>query len=267
MGWSRLQSLKSVSRTGSAANVAATFASNVTQGSRIFVYTNAVISSNNVAVIDGQSNTYTKLVSGGSSATVFADIWTAVASSTGSLQITVSSATGQLGWTAEEYSGLDGSAGTGCRDVSAAGTANNNTTANADSGTTAATAADNQLALSMIGDWGNGVTWTVTSGTGFTKNSAASLDNDANTGIAVGNRLSATGSAEHCVWTEGGTADTDVALVVVVKLAAASTPIVAIPWPEVPGRRLKGPRKRQHRQSVIPQNSPRPFEGWGIPPS
>src|SRR6266567_3332034 len=147
MTWSRVQSLKAVSRTGSAANVVATFASNVTAGNRIFVYTNALIASDNVAVIDGQGNTYTKLVSGGSAATVFVDIFTAVAASTGSLQITVSSATGQLGWTAEEYSGLDASAGTGCRDVSAAGTANNNTTANADSGTTAATAAAGQLAL------------------------------------------------------------------------------------------------------------------------
>ena len=229
MGWSRVQSLITTSvASAGAISIPGTFASNVKAGNRIFVYTSATSVADCNTPTDNQSNTYTKLIgnSVGTAGNFTAgDIWTAVASATGSLTITVTKGAqtgGELGWTAEEYSGLDASAGSGCLDKSAAGTGNASNTSNADSGTTAATTADGQLALSMVQDWGNSVTWTVSSGTGFTKNTAASLDNDAAAGIAVGNRLSGAGSAEHCVWTEGNTSDSDTAVVAVIKLAPAS---------------------------------------------
>lgn len=154
--------------------------------------------------------------------TTYCTLWSATVTTGGTctLSATNNSATNsELGWTAEEWSGMDGSAGTGCLDVTATGTYENNNTTNPPTGTTAATHAANQFALCMVADWGGTATWTLATANGFTKNSGASLDADANAGIAVANKVSASGATENAVWTCGIT-NIDMALVAVIKAGA-----------------------------------------------
>lgn len=280
MAWSRIQSVKTTPVAGNAAlSIATSFGSSVTAGNRVFVYTghqtNTSLTDVNTPT-DNQSNTYTKLI-GGTIASggdkFWTDIWTAVTSATGTLTITVTSPAttgGELGWTAEEYSGLDASAGTGCLDVSAAGTGNYNVNATASSGTTAATAAAGQLALSTVADWGFSATWTVSGGTGFTKNTAASIDANGTTSIGTGNRLSGAGSAENCVWS-AGVVDTDVAVVAVIKLATSAAPSGGklepfnrvLPSPTPYGLGLPAFVMPSFGGSVTAPPPVAPFIGWG----
>jgi len=233
MAWALVQSHKATSAASSSAiiTIAEAFGSNVTAGNRIILYTSTTASASTdvPTPTDSQGNTYTNVVGGSViSRFQFVSIWTAVAASTGSLTITVKTTAidpgAELGWSAEEYSGLDASAGTGSVDKTAAGTGNDTNTSNAASGTTAATTAANQLAVSVVGDWGASATWTVNAG-GFTKNANASVDANATQGIGVANKTSASGATESCTWTTGGVTDTDVAVVAVFKLAAAATSI------------------------------------------
>lgn len=221
-----VQSAKATSiASGTTVNKA--FASNVTAGNRIFVYADSgSANSADVNAPTGSSLTFTKLnsLNVGGSGGVWFSIWTAVVASTAALTVTVTqNVNGELSFTMEEWSGLDSSAGSGCLDVSATGSANNTVTTNCSSGTTAATHASGQLALIAVADWGAGLTWTLSTANGFTKNSAASLDADANAGIAVANKISSSGTTEGAaVWTTGGSSDTDVGWVVVIKAAAGA---------------------------------------------
>jgi hypothetical protein len=241
MAWSLIQSLKSTSTGSASTAVTAAFASSVTSGNRLFVFTTAFnqgaatdISAPVKSAGTATVSTFTLLKSAAivpGSGKLFVDIWTATVTGTGTctLSATSTSTSGsELGWTAQEYSGLDSSAGTGCLDVSAAGTGNSSSTATIATGTTAATSAANQLALAVVGDWGANATWTLSTANGFAKVAAASLDNDASAGMAVANKTSASGATESCVWTSGGVSDSDNACVVVIKLASGGGTPVAL---------------------------------------
>lgn len=276
MAWALVQSRKNATTSGTGAlSIAGAFGSNVTTGNRIVLYAVHTADTSGAADVntptDSQLNTYTKLIGASvvaGSSTIYVSIWTAVASATGTLTITVGSTAqsgGELGWTAEEYSGLSTSAGLGCLDKSATGTGNSSSTANASSGTTGATTGAGQLAVSMVGDWGGSVTWTVASGTGFTKNSAASLDSDANAGLGAANRLSGSGSAENCTWSDGAVSNSDVAVVAVIKLAGGGGGIVTAP--PTPARRpaLRIPPLRRLLTGMLPgkgQMYPQPVHSW-----
>lgn len=227
MAYSLIQSSAGTSATtGTTATVTLT---SVQSGNRVFAHTSYYDANGGAdcTLASSPANTWTKLVSAsgvpGTPATdkIYEDLWTCIAGATGNLTITMTGASGQeKGVAAQEYSGLDTSAGSGCLDVSATGTVVANTTANAGSGTTAATHAANQLGLSGVGDWGASATWTVASG-GFVKTAAGSRDADAITSQAIGNKTSANGATEVCAWSDG-TANGAIAWVAVIKLAAAT---------------------------------------------
>ena len=233
MAWSLIQSLKSTSTGSPSTAVTAAFASNVTSGNRLFMFTTAL---NNSATTDIAAPTesagtatvsaFTQLATASivlGAAKLFVDIWTATVTGTGTCTLSATSpstASSELGWTAQEYSGLDASAGAGCLDVAATGTGNNTTTATISTGTTAATTGAGQLALAVVGDWGASATWTLSTANGFTKDAGASLDADASAGMAVAYKTSASGATESCVWTNGAVSDSDQAAVAVIKLAS-----------------------------------------------
>lgn len=239
MAWALVQSLKATSTGSASTAVAASFASSVTAGNRIFMFTTAFqgsaltpdISAPTKSAGTATVSAFTQLTSASiasSGGKLFIDIWTATVSGSGTCTLSATSTTSggsELGWAAQEYSGLDASAGSGCLDVSATGAGNNNTTATIATGTTAASHAAGQLALASVGDWGSGATWTLSTANGFTKVAAASLDADTNAAMAVANKTSASGATESAIWTNGAVADTDNAAVVVIKLAASGTPV------------------------------------------
>lgn len=244
MAWSLVQSLKSTSTAVASTAVTAAFASNVTAGNRIFMFTVAFqgsattpdiatpTKSAGTATISAFTQLASATVVPGTSK-LFVDIWTATVTGTGTCTLSATStSTGgsELGWTAQEYSGLDSSAGSGCLDVAATGTGNSSSTATIATGTTASTTGAGQLALAMVGDWGASATWTLSVANGFTKVTAASLDADGNSGLAVANKTSSSGTAETATWTNGAVSDTDNAAVVVIKLAGgAATPNPFLP--------------------------------------
>ena len=232
-----VQSLKTpgvASETATSQSTSTAFGSNVTSGNRILVYacntgiTDAVI----LAPSDTQGNTYTELVSNSvlhNVKYVFVSIWTAVAGSTGANTITVTTPTQAsgscyLGWSAQEWRSLSTASGTGCLDVSAAGTFNNNTTANADSGTTSPVATAGEVAVSAVGDIGYGWTWAVAGGTaGFIQDLNASTSGDLNTGVAVATMTAAAGSTSECTWSNGSNSGVDGAVVAVIKPKSGGT--------------------------------------------
>lgn len=222
-----VQSLKAVSVNTGASLTASTWSvGNLTIGNRVLLYTTYDGAGADVTVAGG-SLTWTKLIGNnadGSNGPKL-DLWTAVVTANAGLSITVSwtSGTSSAGFTAEEWSGVDGSAGSGCLDVSATGSTNVSNTTNCSSGTTVATHAAGQLAIVAVSDWGISATWTLSTANGFTKNSAASLDANANAGNAVANKISASGALEGAaVWTNGNVADQDTGWVVVLKAAAGA---------------------------------------------
>lgn len=219
--WSLVQSVAPAS-VASGATSAAAFPANVTAGNRILVYTARISNATDVNTpTDTQGNIYTRIVQ--NSSTICLSIWTAVAETTGANTITVTTSAGsQYGWTAQEYAGLDNSAGTGCLDVSANGT-NANVTTQPTTGTTPATHADGQLAVVTACDWGDLITGLPPAG--YTKTSAASRDNDANADQVVAVKTSAGGATEGGTFSGfAGTASLRAASVAVIKRAAAGTP-------------------------------------------
>lgn len=238
MAWSRVQAVAATSTASNTSLACPAFSANVTAGNRIIVFAGNYPATGTVdaatAPTDNQGNTYTKLVAGTvtAGAVLSTTIWTAVVASTGSLTVTAHcSANSEMGVSAIEYSGLDGSAGSGCLDVSAAGAGNANNTSNAPTGTTAATTAANQLAVCAVSDWGTSATWTLSTANGFSKIAAASVDADPNCSLAVAEKNSANAATESATWTNGAVADADVACVCVIKLAAAAA---AAPVPPPP---------------------------------
>lgn len=209
----------------------------VTAGNRIVVATvhfddNATPKEVNTPT-DAQGNTYTAGLSNSVvtlSGKLFVTLWSAVAGSTGSNVITVTTvasgtANGELTIACLEYSGADTSAGSAWIDQSATGAGQNQTTTNPTTGTTAATAAAGQMAIALVGDTGSGVTWTVSSG-GETKDAAASNTASTIGGMAVADKTSASGATETCTFTCGNALNSEVALIVVMKAASA---VVALP--------------------------------------
>lgn len=215
----------------------ATTLTSVQSGNRVFVHTSYYDSNGGAdcTLASSPSNTWTKLLSANfapvTTDKIYEDLWTCVAGATGNLTITMTGASAQeKGIAAQEYSGLDSSAGSGCLDVSTTGTGQGNNTTNPSSGTTAATHAANQLCLSGVGDWGASATWTVSSG-GIVKDATASTDADGITSHAMGHKTSASGATEVCVWTCGGATNSDIAWIAVIKLASGGAAVVKPPSP------------------------------------
>src|SRR5438309_1511819 len=164
MAWAFVQSAASASQTPATATMTKAFTSNVTAGNRILVWTDSQAASGQVpgTPTDSQGNTYTQLVGttyNGTAGTF--RLYSAVAGSTGACTVslgigTISLSSSELGFTIEEYSGLDTSAGTGCLDKSSTGSG---TASPISCGTTAATTAANQLAVAGVGDWGQSLTY------------------------------------------------------------------------------------------------------------
>lgn len=230
--WGQAQTLNGSQAIGSAASLAASFGSNVTIGNRILLFTGSYFVSSRIlntnTPTSSPSLTWTQLkvirTNDNSAGGVLTGIWTAVVGATGTLQITVTNPAGaagdELGWTAGEYSGLDGSAGTGCLDVSATGAGNSGSAASTTcpTGTTAATAGAGELAVAHLSDWGASLTYTAVSG--FNKQAGLSRDAAANLGQCVGTRVSVGTETEGGNFTYASTAVNNGALVAVIKLAA-----------------------------------------------
>src|SRR6059058_1615540 len=128
MTWALVQNLKPTATTGTASTaVTAAFGSNVTASGRIFVFTTAFngtattdiatpTKSAGTATVSAFTQLTTATVAPGTGK-LFVDIWTAVVSAPGTCTLSATSPStsgSELGWTAQEYSGLDTSAGSGC---------------------------------------------------------------------------------------------------------------------------------------------------------
>src|SRR6266702_840220 len=238
MAWAQVQTLNGSETATSGATLSATFASNVISGNRILLFTAHYENpATNIATpTSSPSLTWTKLVEAqvtSGSDNVWAAVWSAVVASTGTLQISVVNTGGsghEVGWTAGEYSGLDGSAGTGCVEVAATGTGvtNGAATTSVSTGTTAATHAANQLAVAVYGDWGAALT--ITAPTGFTKQAGLSRDAAVDAGQCVATKTSANAATEGGTFTYTSTSLDATALVLVIKLAAVAVTTVNIAY-------------------------------------
>lgn len=242
MTWARVQTLQGGSTAVASAPVAAAFASDVVVNNRIFIFEThfgtltapiGPVKTAGTATISSFANILTTNFTVAGNGKLFVSIYTALVTGSGSLTITVTNTAtsgDEVGWSAAEYSGLSTASGVLILDRSATGTSNNSTTSDASTGTTLATAAANQLALCMVGDWGTGITWTLSTANGFTKVAGASLDNDAAGGIGVAEKLSRSGATESAIWTNGAVVDVDVAMVAVIKVQPDAVANLAQPF-------------------------------------
>lgn len=239
MSWAHVQSVARASVAPATTSTTLSFASNVTANNRLFAFISATAGSNaasNMAITatDSQGNTWSKIASldspgtSGSSVGSYPNVsmWTAVASTSGPLTLTVGYPSGnigaagsELGFSISEYSGLDTSAALGCVDKSATGSGS---ASPIPTGTTGATTADNQLALAMVGDWGSGSTYTAPAG--FTLVANACKQADASAGIAVATKLSASGATEGGSFAYGAGATQALGIIAVIKLTAVLGP-------------------------------------------
>ena len=151
-------------------------------------------------VSDSAGNTYTELTHFTASDHTEMSVWSAPISASGSTPLTVTASTtasGDIGIGAMEYSGLSTASGTGALDVQATATGKTTGAATVSSGATAAVGASSELALGFYADSGFGDT--IGTGSGFA--SRINISNTSDMELATEEELVSQGTTPSATFT------------------------------------------------------------------
>jgi hypothetical protein len=151
-------------------------------------------------VSDSAGNTYTELTHFTASDHTEMSVWSAPISASGSTPLTVTASTtasGDIGIGAMEYSGLSTASGTGALDVQATATGKTTGAATVSSGATAAVGASSELALGFYADSGFGDT--IGTGSGFA--SRINISNTSDMELATEEELVSQGNTPSATFT------------------------------------------------------------------
>ncbi len=184
--------------SGSASSLAVSLPGNVTAGNRLVVEVMAWSSGGATAsgVTDSAGNSYVELLHTTASDGTELSVWTAPITLGGGTKPTVTAkltGTADVGVAVLEYSGLSSVSDSSVMDVSKTATGTTSGAATVSSGATAATTADQELALGLYADSGFGDS--LTAGTGFTSRVKVAPTGDAE--LLVEDQLVAAGATPN----------------------------------------------------------------------